>query len=1269
MNFYRIESRQLKSNNRSCDWEVWPDFKYGIRNSDLITKGGEMFAYWYDGKWHAKDRDPELTISDLIDIIDREVSEKVKQLEAKYPDMEIRGRYMSSNGSGIMKTFLEYARQNPQSKTQFNKKILFADHEMKKSDYATTQLSYTPMSGPTPAFDEMFELLYAPKELEKILWFMGASLTNSMQGIQKFLYLYGGKGTGKGTILKVFKSMFQQYVGSIDLAHLTSEDSFATSEIKEVPILIDEDTDLSNIKKDINLLKLTAHEELSINAKYKQTYPITFNGLLITASNQRYKVRNIDSGITRRAVVAEPTSKTHTAAKYKSLMKQIEFEIPMIAQKAIDVFENLGPDHFENYVDYSMVEATDIFYTFVKDNYLQLGDPCPLSRAAELYRVYLEDMKYGLEGYKKKVKQELKRYYAKEYPQRRIGDQNCRNVYEGFRWDLVFPETNGVDNVKEVVTVNALLADLNICKQKSLFDEVAADYPAQYATDEGLPKAKWDNVKTILRQLDTSLLHYVRMPLNHIILDFDIKVDGKKNLLKNLQQVLNFPPTYTELSKSGEGVHLHYFYDGDVSQLANLIDTDMEIKVYSGKSSLRRKLAMCNDLPIAHISSGLPLKEERPAVYKDIEVIKLNEQKMRALVKGNLEKKYHANTRPSVDFIVKIFEDAQKAGVAYDLRDMRQDILTFASRSTNQASECIKSVSKINFSTIEIEDSPKYQKPNKIVEKEELTFYDVEVYPNLFVLVTKQYGKKPKAYVNPTAEEVDKIVKESILVGYNNRRYDNHIMYARMLNEDNMSLYRQSQRIITKKDGGNGFYGGAYELSYTDIYDYCNAGNKKSLKKWEVELGIHHDEIEFPWDQPVAEENWPRVVEYCTNDVIATEKVFDATQSDYKARQILSAISGLSMNATTNQHTTQIVFEGNKNTEQDLVYTDLSDTFPGYKYEFGVSTYRGEVVGEGGEVYAEPGVYYDVGLDDIASMHPFSAIALNAFGKYTKNFIDLVNARIYIKHGEYELAAKLFNGKLKPFLKNPELAKELSLALKTAINSAYGLTSASFPNAFKHPKNVDNIVAKRGALFMIDLRHAVQAQGYQVVHVKTDSIKIANVDDKIIKFVHDFGKKYGYTFEHEATYEKLVLINETAYAALDVDGKWHATAKPFIIPYVFKRLFTKEPIVKEDLFEIKEVKDAAIYLDDRFVGKFAEVYCSKHGQPMYRVTPNKKGALNGTKGRLWKLSSEYGGKDDVDFLYYESMVDDTLSAISKVGSLDILPELMDQKNIEINYDL
>lgn len=43
---------------------------------------------------------------------------------------------------------------------------------------------------------------------------------------------------------------------------------------------------------------------------------------------------------------------------------------------------------------------------------------------------------------------------------------------------------------------------------------------------------KWSGVKTKLSDLDTSKLHYVKVPENHIVIDFDIKDEMVRSHLK-----------------------------------------------------------------------------------------------------------------------------------------------------------------------------------------------------------------------------------------------------------------------------------------------------------------------------------------------------------------------------------------------------------------------------------------------------------------------------------------------------------------------------------------------------------------------------------------------------------------------------------------------------------------------------------------------------------------------------------------------------------------
>lgn len=343
--------------------------------------------------------------------------------------------------------------------------------------------------------------------------------------------------------------------------------------------------------------------------------------------------------------------------------------------------------------------------------------------------------------------------------------------------------------------------------------------------------------------------------------------------------------------------------------------------------------------------------------------------------------------------------------------------------------------------------------------------------------------------------------------------------------------------------------------------------------------------------------------------------------------------------------------------------------FPGYTFDHGKSLYWGEEVGEGGYVYAEPGMYRAVALLDIASMHPSSIMAERLFGDiYTARFGDILAARLAIKHGEFERAEKMLDGKLAPYLKDKDAAKNLAQALKIAINSVYGLTSAGFDNPFRDKRNIDNIVAKRGALFMVNLKHAVQDQGFTVAHIKTDSIKIPNATPEIVKFVMDYGKEYGYTFEHEATYDRMCLVNDAVYIARYEDGKWTATGTQFQVPYVFKKLFSREPIEFDDLCETKSVS-TALYLDMneglpedahnyKFVGRvgrFSPIKAGCGGGLLLRKTDKGYSAATGSKGYRWMESEEVkklGKEKDVDRSYYDRLVDEAVETISQYGDFE-----------------
>ena len=366
---------------------------------------------------------------------------------------------------------------------------------------------------------------------------------------------------------------------------------------------------------------------------------------------------------------------------------------------------------------------------------------------------------------------------------------------------------------------------------------------------------------------------------------------------------------------------------------------------------------------------------------------------------------------------------------------------------------------------------------------------------------------------------------------------------------------------------------------------------------------------------------------------------------------------------------------------------DVINAFPGYEYIDGKNIYRGDDLGKGGYVYAEPGMYGNVALLDIASMHPNSAINLNAFGEYTQNFKDILDTRIAIKHGEYDKARTLFGGRLAPYLDDESTAKNLAQALKIAINSVYGLTSANFDNPFRDVRNKNNIVALRGALFMRTLQDEIKKRGFKVAHIKTDSIKIPDATSEIIEFTMNFAKQYGYEFEHEATYDRMCLVNDAVYIAkyaTEEDcinqygyapgdnkkkgGKWTATGAQFQIPYVFKKLFSKEEIVFDDLCETKSVT-STLYLDMNenleegehnyvFIGKIGRFCPIKEGCGggiLYREKDGKYYAATGSKGYRWlesEMVQQLGKEEDIDRKHFIEMVDTAIDTISKYGDFE-----------------
>lgn len=907
LDFMTVATRTTKNSV-----EISPKFKM-MKSKDLMIRGRDFYAIWdEEHRMWSTDED------DATRLIDKELEKYVDENSDRLDGTPII-KYMWDSDSGSIDKFHKYCqKQLRDNYRMLDEELIFSNTELSRENYASKRLSYPLEKGDIAAWDQLIGTLYSPDERHKIEWAIGSIVSGDSKEIQKFMVLYGAAGTGKSTILNIIQQLFEGYYSTFDAKSLgSSNNSFALESFKTNPLVaIQHDGDLSRIEDNTRLNSLVSHELMSVNEKFKGLYETRFKCFLFMGTNRPVKITDGKSGLLRRLIDVHPTGNKIPVKEYRRLIKQVNFELGAIAYHCLQVYKD-DPEFYDSYIPKNMLGASNDFYNFVCDSFsvFKKENGTTLKAAWEMYKTYCDEAKVPFQFSKRNFKEELKNYFW-DFDERVEKEDGTKllSYYHGFKIDIFEDSIGGKKKNKEVSDDRDNWLRF-IDGERSIFDKWCDECPAQYATTKETPTKPWDEVTTKLSDIDTSRLHYVKVPENHVVIDFDIKdEEGNKCFEKNLEAASKWPATYAELSKSGGGIHLHYIYTGDISELSRIYDEDIEVKVFTGKTSLRRKLTKFVNRDILTISSGLPMKEVKNVINFD--GIK-NEKYLRSVLKKHLNKEIMGNTAPSIQMIKKLLDEAYESGIGYDVSDMKNAIFALAASSSNQAGECLKLVNQMQFKSEEASETIDEG------DTDDLVFYDVEVFSNLFLVCYKFAGEdKPVvALINPKPHEIENLIRFK-LVGFNNRDYDNHMIYACMMGYTTDELYNLSQRLINKDKSisRKSKFGEAFNLSYTDIYDF--AATKQSLKKWEIALNIGHKELGMPWDEPAPKEMWPEVIKYCKWDVIATEKVFNHLQGDFTARKILAALAGGTVNDTTNTLTTKIIF-GNERHPR-LVYTDLA---------------------------------------------------------------------------------------------------------------------------------------------------------------------------------------------------------------------------------------------------------------------------------------------------------------------------------------------------------
>lgn len=879
---------------------IYPDFLVSRRIKDLMVRGGAFYAIWDEerGLWSTDEYDVQR-------LVDKELYTYNEQRDNEYGVASLE-----DDSSKQWMMFKNYVKRLPDNYHELDCNVIFADTPCNREDYASKRLPYSMKKAKTPAYDKLISTLYSEEEREKFEWAIGSIIAGDSKTIQKFIVFYGESGSGKSTVMNIIEKLFEGYYTTFDAKSMAqSNNAFSLEAFKNNPLIaIQQDGDLSKIEDNTKLNSIISHEHMLVNEKFKSKYTMQFKTFLFMGTNSPVKITDARSGMNRRLIDIHPTNKRVSYEEYNELVKKIDFELGGIAQHCLDLYLERGSGYYNGYVPIDMISSTNTFYDFICENSetFKKEEIVSLRLAWTLYKEYVDYARLTYPLTLQRFKEEMKAYFEEFIVDKSINGVHIRNSYRNFRKEKIDILDNHEKKQTDMVK-NSWLEFEEV--KNSVFDIMASDYPAQLANEKGTPKTPWKSTTTTLKDIPTSLLHYVKVPESHIVIDFDIKNSkGEKDLKANIKAASKWPETYAEVSKSGSGIHLHYIYDGDVNKLSRIYDNDIEIKIFTGNSSLRRKLSLCVNKQIAHINSGLPLKGDTGMVN---DFVLKNEKALRTIIRRNLLKEYSGYTKPSINLIHKTLEEAYNSGMVYDVRDMRPMVQAFALNSTNNSDYCIKMVSKMHFCS-DTESSNKES-------KDDIVIFDLESWSNVFILCYKFKGddKKCIKLINPKSYEIEELFKYR-LVGFNNLSYDNHLLYAASMGYSVEELNRLSHALI---DGSpNAKFREAKNISFTDVYDF--AAKKQSLKKWEIELGIHHKENSYDWDLPLPEEHWEEAADYCCNDVLATEAVFDHLASDFLAREILAEIAGMTPNDSTNSLTTRIIFGSERHPK--LVYTDLA---------------------------------------------------------------------------------------------------------------------------------------------------------------------------------------------------------------------------------------------------------------------------------------------------------------------------------------------------------
>lgn len=423
-----------------------------------------------------------------------------------------------------------------------------------------------------------------------------------------------------------------------------------------------------------------------------------------------------------------------------------------------------------------------------------------------------------------------------------------------------------------------------------------------------------------------------------------------------------------------------------------------------------------------------------------------------------------------------------------------------------------------------------------------LNFYDFEVFAKDWLVVIINPVEKTKTVIindKKKLEEYFNAHDKEIWVGYNNRRYDQYIMKAILLDFDPKEV---SDYIIVKnRDGWQ--YSSLFNKITMINFDVM-LRNDTGLKSLEAFMGnnIKETDVPFDIDRKLTQKEIDQTVFYCTHDVEQTIEVFLERKAEFDAAMGLVKIFKLPlayMGKTGAQRVAKIL--GGKGLKfNDEFEFPIVDTLKLRKYKFVAEWYRNPanhdyskkqkvIIAGINHVLAWGGLhgaikqYYGEGIyimADVTAYYPSLQL------RYKFGYRNMANPENFEKiHGE-NLRFKALGD------------KKARLPYKIADNAISGQLKDQFSPLYDPREN--NAVCVNGQLLLVDLIEKLEPHIEKFIQSNTDGIliKIKSmkdfelIDDIVWEWESRTGMRMGFDI-----YAKVFQKDVNNYLLVAPDGK------------------------------------------------------------------------------------------------------------------------------------